>query len=85
MKPYLLHPSRQNRSKLIFGTSQLSPVLGDITARTRPEKEAESILTIQCLDHIGVGIQEHTPGFHVIPKNCVIAQGIIVPECNGST
>jgi hypothetical protein len=32
------------------------------------------------LDRIGLGIQEHTPGFLAIPNNRVIAKVIIAPE-----
>jgi len=44
------------------------------------ERVADFILTIQCLDCIGLGIQEQTPGLVAIPKNCLIAKGIIEPE-----
>jgi hypothetical protein len=55
-------------------------LLGIYIGRTQPEKEADSILTIQCLDRVQLGIQEHTPGFLAIPKNRVIAKSTNAPE-----
>jgi hypothetical protein len=75
---YSWQHSRRNPSKLVFGNSPLFPPLGIFIGQTQTEKVADLILTIPCLDHIDLGIQEHTPGYLVIPKNLVIVKGSIV-------
>jgi hypothetical protein len=70
--------SRKNLSKRIFGNNQLFPLLGIHIGLTQPEKEADSIVTIPCLDPIGLSITEHTPGFFAIPKNPATVKDITV-------
>jgi len=69
-----------NLSKFIFGNSQLSPPLGIRTEQMRPGKSADSVLTILCLVHIELGIQEPILGVLAILKNRVFAMNIILPE-----
>jgi hypothetical protein len=66
--------------KFNFVKSQRFPPLGIPTGQTQSKRVADWILTILCLGHIGLDIQEHTPGSPVIPKNLVTAKDIIAQE-----
>jgi hypothetical protein len=80
LRQYLGHLSKKNPSKPIFWNSRLSRPFGILIGQTQPEKEADWILKIPCLDRIGLGTEEHTPGFLATLNNRAIAKDIIAPD-----
>jgi len=58
----------------------MSPPVGMPTEQMRPGKLADSVLTIPCLVHMELGIQEPILRVLAILKNHVSGMNLILPE-----